>query len=128
LLSGTAPAYSAGLECEENSSFAFKDEIECTHGNPEGWKVWVERTSMQAGEGTFCFENETGHSAFRVHVIVNFMDYFGKFLDRVEKKKSPVHNEQRIKLKGAIPPKTDKFTCEVYWKEKDVISVEDERD
>lgn len=99
------------------SAWAEKGSIECVKGNCDGWSVWYERNSLFDKIAVYHFENNTGTTAFKILVNVNFYDNFGVYLGRITYKlDGPIH--QQFPFKGSFPEKSYKVTCDIYWSDK----------
>lgn len=102
------------------TAYAESGAIECTGGNPAGWRVWYEKAALQPVDGdiiTVHFENETGITAFKILATVNFYNIFDEYLGRAEwKQDGPIHKYFVPNIK--VPHGTSKMTCDIYWKDK----------
>jgi hypothetical protein len=104
-------------DCEEGYCTA----ITCDKGYCDGWEgsyKTLTGSDPQGGERAFFFfRNVSGKSAFNIRILVNFNDYFGKYIRRAEiNEDGPIHSH--IPMFATIPKGTANITFDIFWSDE----------
>jgi hypothetical protein len=118
----STPAYPEIISSEpSNCEKGFCTQIPCENGYCEGWEGSYEilaGNSVQGGSlGGFFFKNKSGKVAFDIRIMVNFFDYFGGYIGRIElNENGPIYSH--LSTKGIIPKETGKISFNIYWSDE----------
>jgi hypothetical protein len=103
--------------------FADTGDIKCVNGNCDGWTGHYETITGSSGMGKYSgaadyiFKNNTGKPAFNIKIMLNFYDYFGTFIMRLQRKEEGPINVQ-IPMRGPWPTGASKVTFDIYYSEE----------
>ena len=93
---------------------AYAEDVECVSEQCAGWHVSYEG-NIGADYVMVKFANESGTTAFKITPIVNFYDYFGNFVGRIQERyDGPIH--ERIFIRARVPSRAFKIKAEIYYK------------